>query len=89
MKRPITKFAAAAALIVARAIVINHLKLNASTEMVPLEIKLPSPMFVGTEKPIRVSNLRKLDTGARPPFPAESPLEPVVIKRAEVLGGMR
>lgn len=35
---------------------------------VPLEIKLPQPMFIGTEKPIRVANLRKLSTADRPPF---------------------
>ena len=68
MRSPIAKLVAAVAAIVAVAIVINRLKLNASTPSVPLEIKLPRPMFVGTEKPIRVSNLRKLDTGARPPF---------------------
>jgi hypothetical protein len=34
----------------------------------PIEIKLPRPMFVGTEKPIRVSNLKKFSTEDRPPF---------------------
>jgi len=38
--------------------------------LAPLEIKLPKPMFVGTEKPIRVGNLRKLSLGDRPLFPA-------------------
>jgi hypothetical protein len=36
--------------------------------LAPLEMKLPQPMFVGTEKPIRVANLRKLSTADRPPF---------------------
>jgi hypothetical protein len=38
------------------------------SRLVPLEIKLPRAMFVGTEKPIRVSNLKKLSTEDRPPF---------------------
>ena len=38
------------------------------SRLVPLEIKLPRPMFVGTEKAIRVSNLKKLSTEDRPPF---------------------
>ncbi len=37
-------------------------------KLVPLEIKLPQPMFIGTKEPIRVSNLKKLDPGDRPPF---------------------
>jgi hypothetical protein len=37
-------------------------------QLAPLDIKLPGPMFIGTDEPIRVSNLRKLDTGIRPPF---------------------
>ena len=36
--------------------------------LAPLEIKLPGPMFVGTNKPIRVKNLRKFSIGERPPF---------------------
>ena len=38
------------------------------SRLVPLEIKLPRAMFVGTEKDIRVNNLRKLDQGDRAPF---------------------
>ena len=38
------------------------------SKLSPLEIKLPQPMFVGTKEAIRVSNLRKLDQGDRPPF---------------------
>lgn len=40
------------------------------SNLVPLEIKLPQPMYRGTEKPIRVSHLRKFTTMDRPPFPA-------------------
>ena len=36
--------------------------------LAPLDIKLPTPMFVGTKKPIKVSNLRKFSIGDRPPF---------------------
>lgn len=36
--------------------------------LAPLDIKLPTPMFVGTKKPIKVANLRKLGIGDRPPF---------------------
>jgi hypothetical protein len=36
--------------------------------LAPLDIKLPTPMFNGTKKPIRVSNLRKFSIGDRPPF---------------------
>ena len=38
--------------------------------LAPLDIKLPKPMFVGTKKPIKVANLRKLGIGERPPFQA-------------------
>jgi len=41
---------------------------KSNSRLVPLEIKLPRAMFVGTEKPIRVSNLKKLSTKDRPPF---------------------
>jgi hypothetical protein len=39
-----------------------------ATEMAPLEIKLPKPMFVGTPQDTRVPNLRKPTGKARPPF---------------------
>ena len=38
------------------------------SKLLPLEIKLPRAMFEGTKENIRVSNLRKLDQGKRPPF---------------------
>ena len=47
------------------AIGIHH---KTKSKLVPLGIKLPRPMFIGTEKPIRVSNLKKLSTEDRPPF---------------------
>lgn len=80
MKSPITKFLTAVAVIVTAAVGIHRLRSNAAadqeprtakaaeSQLVPLEIKLPQAMFVGTEEDIRVPNLRKLDTGARPPF---------------------
>ena len=78
MKRQATKLIAiAAAFVVIAVLGIHHLRSNAVAEqntgtnkaqMVPLKIELPGPMYKGTEEPIRVDNLRKLDTGARPPF---------------------
>ncbi|MHC4397044.1 MAG: hypothetical protein ACYS1A_15500 [Planctomycetota bacterium] len=40
---------------------------SAPGKLVPLEIKLPKPMFVGTPKPARVPNLEPR-SGKRPPF---------------------
>ncbi|MHC4560925.1 MAG: hypothetical protein ACYS80_26895 [Planctomycetota bacterium] len=69
MKSPITKLIAASVIIGTAVIVIHHLKSNTSESgLAPLDIKLPRPMFVGTEKPIRVSHLRKFTTDDRPPF---------------------
>jgi len=82
MKSPITKLLTAAAVIVVAAIGIHRLRSNAVADqdprpssaaapksgLVPLEIELPQPVFNGTKEPIRVSNLRKLDMGNRPPF---------------------
>ncbi|MHC4741843.1 MAG: hypothetical protein ACYS8Z_08035 [Planctomycetota bacterium] len=39
-----------------------------STGLVPLEIELPRPMFVGTKEDIRVPNLKKPSFRPRPPF---------------------
>jgi hypothetical protein len=87
MKSPITKLAAAAAVIVVAAIGIHSLKSNTATHqnrtipvgasalpgtiksgLAPLEIKLPTPVFIGTKEPIRVNNLRKFSIGERAPF---------------------
>ena len=78
MKRQVTKLIAiAAAFVVIAAIAIYHQKTSAvadqntgtnKAQMEPLKIELPGPMYKGTDEPIRVDNLRKLDTGTRPPF---------------------
>ena len=78
MKRQVTKLIAiAAAFVVIAAIAIYHQKTNAvadqdpianHAQLLPLKIELPGPMFKGTDEPIRVDNLRKLDMGTRPPF---------------------
>ena len=84
MKSPITKVAAAAAVIIVAAIGINYLKPDdlptmveivepitekgAASELVPLDIKLPTPMFVGTPQDIKVPNLKKPLGRPRPPF---------------------
>lgn len=53
------------AVVIVAAIVIHN---KGKSKLVPLDIKLPQAMFVGTEKPIRVSNLKKFSTEDRPPF---------------------
>ncbi|MHC4351515.1 MAG: hypothetical protein ACYTE3_28475 [Planctomycetota bacterium] len=81
MKSPVTKLIAAVAVIVMAAIGILRIRSNAvadhaprtslagsESRRVPLELELPQAMFEGTEKDIRVANLRKLDKGVRPPF---------------------
>ena len=66
MKSPITKITVTfLAVIVVIAIGISN---KGKSKLSPLEIKLPRAMFVGTEKPIRVSNLKKFSTKDRPPF---------------------
>ncbi len=39
-----------------------------AAEMVPLALKLPKPLFVGTPRPFKVSNLEKPRIGRRPDF---------------------
>ena len=81
MKNPVTKLITAAAVIVIAAVGIHRLRSNAVADQdarlssagvkpgwVPLEIELPEAMSTGTEEDIRVSNLKKVDTGARLPF---------------------
>lgn len=66
MKSPITNITIAIlAAVVVAAIGIHN---KGKSKLSPLEIKLPRAMFVGTEKPIRVSNLKKFSTEDRPPF---------------------
>ena len=66
MKSLITKITIAILILVLVSAIYLHNKTK--SRLVPLEIKLPKPMFVGTEKPIRVSNLKKFSTEDRPPF---------------------
>lgn len=81
MKEPVTKLIIAAAVIVIATIGILRIRSNAVADhaprtslagsesgRMPLELELPQAMFEGTEKDIRVANLRKLDKGVRPPF---------------------
>jgi hypothetical protein len=65
MKNTISIIILAVLAAVVAAIGIHH---KTKSKLVPLEIKLPRAMFVGTEKPICVSNLKKLSTKDRPPF---------------------
>ena len=66
MKSTITKIAVA--IIIVIVVIAIGISNKGKSRLVPLEIKLPRAMFVGTEKPIRVSNLKKLSTKDRPPF---------------------
>ncbi len=66
MKSQITKITVTfLAVILVIAIGISN---KGKSKLSPLKIKLPRAMFVGTEKPIRVSNLKKFSTKDRPPF---------------------
>jgi len=66
MKSTITKIAFAFIAVIL--VIVIGISNKSKSRLVPLEIKLPQAMFVGTEKPIRVSNLKKLSTEDRPPF---------------------
>ncbi len=66
MKSPITEITVAIFAIGLAATIGLHRKSKSSLE--PLEIQLPRAMFTGTKEAIRVSNLRKLEPGDRPPF---------------------
>lgn len=66
MKSPITEIAVAIFALGLIAAIGLHQKSKSNLEL--LEIQLPKAMFTGTKEPIRVSNLRKLDQGDRPPF---------------------
>jgi len=65
MKSPVPKFAAAAAVIIIIVIGLYHFKSNG---LVPIDIKLPRAMFVGTPQDTTVSNLEKPLGKDRPPF---------------------
>ena len=66
MKNPIRDITIAFLAVVVVAAIGIHKK--GKSKLSPLEIKLPHAMFTGTEKPIRVSNLKKFSTEDRPPF---------------------
>ena len=50
-------------------------------KLVPIEIELPKPMFVGTPLDIRVPNLEKPRAGPRPPFYAPIGTKNVALKK--------
>ena len=54
---------------------------NSGGQPVPLEIKLPKPMFVGTPTNIDVPNLEKPLGGPRPPFLAPAGTKNVAFKK--------
>jgi len=68
MKSPVPKFAAAAAVIIVIVIGLYHFELGVGPKLVPLDIKLPRAMFVGTPQDTTVSNLEKPLGKDRPPF---------------------
>jgi hypothetical protein len=53
---------------------------KAGEKLVPLEIELPKPMFVGTPKNIRSANLEKQTGKKRPPFMAPEGAENVAFE---------
>ena len=65
MKSPVPKFAAAAAVIIVIVIGLYRFKSNG---LVPINIKLPRAMFVGTPQDTTVANLEKPLGRDRPPF---------------------
>jgi hypothetical protein len=82
MKSPITKIAITVlAVILVIAIGISN---NGKSKLLPLKITLPHAMFVGTKEAIRVSNLRKLDQGDRPPFLAPAGITNVALGKPVV-----
>ncbi len=94
MKSPIAKLIAAAAVVVIATVGIHRLRsntmadqanrassLNPKSGWMPLKIDLPQPVFLGTDEPIRVSNLRKLDMGDRPPFLAPVGTKNVALRK--------
>ncbi len=66
MKRPVPKFAAAAAVIIV--IVIGLYRFKSGASLAPIDIKLPRPMFEGTPQPLRVPHWEKPLGRDRPPF---------------------
>jgi hypothetical protein len=56
----------------------------ATSELVPIDIKLPKPMFVGTPQNVQVSNLEKPLGRPRPPFLAPAGTKNVAFGKAVV-----
>ena len=51
-------------------------------DLVPLKIKLPKPLFIGTPRSIRTPNLEKITGKKRPPFLAPKGTKNVALKKA-------
>ena len=78
MKSPITKFAAAAVIIV---IVIGLYRFKSGASLAPIDIKLPGAMFVGTPQDTKVANLEKPLGKDRPSFLAPVGTENVAFEK--------
>ena len=81
MKSSITRLAAAAVVIIAVMVGIYHFKPYASPKLVPLDIKLPKPMFIGTPQDTWVPNLEKPLGKLRPPFLAPAGTKNVALEK--------
>jgi hypothetical protein len=79
MKCTITKITFSVLAAIVAVIGIHH---KVKSRLVPLEIKLPRAMFEGTKENIRVTNLRKLDQGDRPPFLAPAGTKNVALGKS-------
>ncbi|OHB77298.1 MAG: hypothetical protein A2Z25_10600 [Planctomycetes bacterium RBG_16_55_9] len=85
MKSPVTEITVAIFAVVVITAIGIHLK--GKSNLAPLEIELPRAVFVGTEKPIRVDNLKKFSTEDRPPFlaPAGTDMHYVETHKGELI----
>jgi len=71
MKSKVLKILASAPIIMAVILGAHHLMNPANTtKLVPLNIELPGPLFVGTKEDIRVAKVEPVRTKPRPPFMA-------------------
>ena len=69
MKSRVSKTISTALIIMSVILSIHHfIKSADTTKLVPLNIELPEPMFVGTKENILVDNVEPVRTQARPPF---------------------
>jgi len=78
MRSPITKLAAAAAVII---VIVLGLYRYKSGALVPIDIKLPRAMFVGTPQDTKVANLEKPLGKDRPPLLAPVGTENVAFEK--------